>query len=116
VVRAREEEQRYRVEATGCGHETFTVAGAHRDAFSVGEHCLLAARPENFAFGTADPNVTNAKVGSVIYRGSITMVELEGGCGENLALVARAGEKLPERGSLASISWRPEGCFLLKQE
>jgi ABC-type Fe3+/spermidine/putrescine transport system ATPase subunit len=115
VVRARED-QRYKVEATGAGHETFTVSGAHRGAFSVGEHCLLAARPENFAFGTAHSNVTTATMGSVVYRGSITTVELEGGCGENFAVVARAGEKLPERGSLASISWRPDSCFLLKQE
>jgi len=116
VVRAREGDEHHVVEACDGSQRRFVVLGPQPSRFAVGERCLLAARPEHLVLGDDHPNRIAARLGAVTYRGSTTLVEIEGRGGEVLALIARSGELLPARGAEVTASWRPDQCFLLKLE
>lgn len=101
------------VEADGV---TFHVSGGQNTTFAVGERCLLAARPEHFGVGAGEPNVLNAKVADVSYRGSVWNVELSGPRNVPLNAQVRSGQPVPEKGQTVTLSFAPARGFLLKLE
>jgi len=116
VVRGREGDGSYLVEAAGVPGTTFKVAGLQHGSFAAGERCLLAARPEHFSIGADEPNVARAKVLDLTYRGSTWNVDLCGSGNEPLSAVVRSGTAVPGKGETVSLTWAPSRCFLLKIE
>ncbi|MCC6887677.1 MAG: ABC transporter ATP-binding protein [Hyphomicrobiales bacterium] len=118
TVVGRDPDGSYRASTNGSATSTFKVSGHQPMAFSQGERCLLAARPEHFRvaeFRDGD-NVTKAKVVDVVYRGSVWNVDLRGDDQQLLSATVRSGGAVPVKGDIVTLNWAPASCFLLKSE
>ena len=115
VISARESEDRYSVAVRDDPALRFEVAGPQHGAFTVGERCLLAARPEHFHLGTGHANAITARVRGITYRGSVWHVDVEGPGGQSFTALAHAGAGVPAAGAAVPISWQPERCFLISE-
>lgn len=118
TIVSRDSEESYRVSAFGDSNATFKVSGKQQSAFSEGERCLLAARPEHFRVGEQanGDNATVARVLDAVYRGSVWNVELSGHHQEAFSAIVRSGDVVPIKGETVTLNWAPSRCFLLKSE
>lgn len=114
AVQSRDGNGGYRVQSCHGPAATFEVAGQRHGAFTIGERCLLAARPEHVSIGADETNKVQATVVGVTYRGSAWSVDLCGSRDEPLNAVVRSATALPRKGEVVPLTWAPSRCFLLK--
>jgi ABC-type Fe3+/spermidine/putrescine transport system ATPase subunit len=106
----------YSVETLSGPKTVFGVQVTPHTDFTIGEKCLLGARPEHFHLGDGGTNAIEAKVRNISYFGNVRYIDAEGPGGETFTALARPGDAVPSPGAVVPIRWEPESCFLLKRE
>lgn len=115
VIRKAEPKVGYVVEMIDQPGTSFIVDGHQPHQFEVGEHCVMAARPEYFNIGSSEGNVVEAMVTDVNYRGSVWNVDLIVKGNWAVSAQVRPGERVPAKGEMVPVSWLPSRSFLLKR-